>query len=1483
MGANSALQSAHTALTALRSVTADITFLDLVKESTPEAHQPTSAPPRPSLPPQHAAFAARDTPPHLPEKPLFSAVLGSSFSQEPPLPLPTAPTVPRQTSRTSQLLLSGRSLEANLIPSVREALGDLQLPSRDILIRFDTPSSVSIALSALPTRKGIRMMHLNLSLSTPLRSHAVVMHRVPTVVDKPSLTAVVQTISGTPVVRAQALPSLPHVIVAGDFNAQHQAWDPSFSGSPSIPAKELAGFFRRELPSFLLPPSTITFPSSSSCIDLILSTPLTADLVLRCSVEPAFDSDSERRNLKKLEVEKLRSAYSARSITLPSPLSLPTVEEIEKETNQLTSDILHSISLVAPLSRSSSRRSLFHPASILLHLWPLLSSRLTSLYTACIRLGHHPSLWRQYLGIVLRKPGKANYSVPKAYRLIALEEMLSKVLEGAAEELLRWQAEKAGALPPLQFTGRRGRGCADAVVWFQEMVKGLWRGKKVVVACSLDGKGVFPNTQPTPLVNTLLDRFPPSFLPLLPWLNSFLRDRQVRLVLKGELSAVLHGNCGLPQGSPLSPLVYCLLAAPLLDLFRSSSSTALGYVDDVLALGWGRNLNEAVAALQTKLRQAEGWAEKVGAAFEPSKSGWMVLSMAKAVREEGWGEGRTAVVEKGEGFGEVEEDEQDLSPVWYGAPGGIGIQRSFDSVQRSAAQFISGALRSTSLPALEVSSFLHPTPLRLQRNAFRYLTHARSVPSHHPLSSFVRSSERKPQTHPSPLTRLSSLFLSLVSLPSETIDPLLVAEPGTSNLNTPSVSIPPTKEAAVEAHEAVLAASGDSSVVLYSDGSLLEGRAGAAVAWWMGDYEGKGVFPARGTSMGQFQTVYAAELVGIRLALDVLDRLAPFFPPNEPLHAYLFLDNQSAASNFCSTDASPGQSLRLENLTRYRTLKRKHPHLHLNLHWVPGHVGVEGNEAADLAAKEAAFAAVEGEEGGQHAVDVPVDMLSGATFPESRSALRAYFDLDLPERWNASWRSPGTFGAPLRRVDHHAPSKHILRLHERLPRRLSSLLTQLRDGHSHLKADRYRSRVSPTDRCECGAPETLSHFLLSCPLYRRQRAVLAQQVGPQFRDVARLMSDPLVVPFVLEYCMATERFSRSPAGPSTLSLEDGATLADLQAAVLEKTGIPTTRQDLRLGFPPKPLDPTASPSDSLSSLGIKSGETIVVAEGTGETATASTSSSSPSTSSAAGPSSVPQKRAVSPSSVPSTSAPSLRKPTPPQPVSAPPKPFSASNSPSFIEVDGGFLVLRVVPDDNSCLFRAVGLALSPGDKDAAAGLRRVVAGAIQADPEQYSEATLGRSPSSYIETILKPSAWGGAIELAIFASHFQSEIWSIDVQSGRVDRFGEGQAFDNFVLLVYSGIHYDALTFSFAPPEPSSVFPPPNLDFDTTVLSKSTQDHLLTAAQKLVSKLRAEHAYTDTATFTLSCGDCKKALTGEKEAREHAKQMGHTNFQEYDG
>lgn len=92
----------------------------------------------------------------------------------------------------------------------------------------------------------------------------------------------------------------------------------------------------------------------------------------------------------------------------------------------------------------------------------------------------------------------------------------------------------------------------------------------------------------------------------------------------------------------------------------------------------------------------------------------------------------------------------------------------------------------------------------------------------------------------------------------------------------------------------------------------------------------------------------------------------------------------------------------------------------------------------------------------------------------------------------------------------------------------------------------------------------------------------------------------------------------------------------------------------------------------------------------------------------------------------------------------------------------------------------------------------VVAAAILASPDTYSAAILGSPPEKYTQTILNPMSWGGAIELGILAAHYETEIDSVDVETGRVDQFtyeGGGGGGMRCILL-YSGIHYDAVTLA---------------------------------------------------------------------------------------
>jgi len=314
---------------------------------------------------------------------------------------------------------------------------------------------------------------------------------------------------------------------------------------------------------------------------------------------------------------------------------------------------------------------------------------------------------------------------------------------------------------------------------------------------------------------------------------------------------------------------------------------------------------------------------------------------------------------------------------------------------------------------------------------------------------------------------------------------------------------------------------------------------------------------------------------------------------------------------------------------------------------------------------------------------------------------------------------------------------------------------------------------------------------------------------------------------------------RHPRGVATLEVDPSSeTVDDLKVLVFSATEIPPNEQEIKYGYPPKALPDT---DGLLSSIPITRGEQIIV-------------TSVP----------APSVKALNDS---------LSAPVPlaPRADTGPSQDLAVENAESVpVPGDAGFLQLRVVPDDNSCLFSAVGVVFE-GGVEGGRGLRRVVADVIAADPEMYSDVILGQPRNQYIQKILQPTTWGGAIELSIFARHYNTEISSFDVATGRCDRFGEGE-YDSRCILVYSGIHYDAVTLA---PIPDS---PP--EFHTTVFPVG-DDVVLTAASQLVSQLKERHYYTDTATFDLRCAVCGVGLKGEAGAREHAMRTGHVEFGEY--
>src|SRR5579859_1302180 len=95
---------------------------------------------------------------------------------------------------------------------------------------------------------------------------------------------------------------------------------------------------------------------------------------------------------------------------------------------------------------------------------------LMTLIQASLDTGHFPTPFKKTITVVLRKPLKPDYTKPNAYRPIALENTIGKVIESIITELISYLIETHGLLPANDFGGRPQRTTTDAMTVLTESI-----------------------------------------------------------------------------------------------------------------------------------------------------------------------------------------------------------------------------------------------------------------------------------------------------------------------------------------------------------------------------------------------------------------------------------------------------------------------------------------------------------------------------------------------------------------------------------------------------------------------------------------------------------------------------------------------------------------------------------------------------------------------------------------------------------------------------------------------------------------------------------------------------------------------------------------------------------------------------------------------------------------------------------------------------
>ena len=214
----------------------------------------------------------------------------------------------------------------------------------------------------------------------------------------------------------------------------------------------------------------------------------------------------------------------------------------------------------------------------------------------------------------------------------------------------------------------------------------------------------------------------------------------------------------------------------------------------------------------------------------------------------------------------------------------------------------------------------------------------------------------------------------------------------------PKTCIADNKQAAKELHQEVLKNDSDQQLQVYTDGSGINNKVGAAAVAPKADIINK-------TFMGSMEhyTIYTAELRGIHMALIMAlegrqQNITDPFDYTKLLTLIILTDNQAAIRSSARPSCQSGQTILAAIIRRINALRALG--IETEIHRIPAYIGVEGNEKADQAANLATgWRQVRKRNNRIMDIDTPYTAPKHPDLPIFGSAIQTRINKLLQEEW----------------------------------------------------------------------------------------------------------------------------------------------------------------------------------------------------------------------------------------------------------------------------------------------------------------------------------------------------------------------------------------------------------------------------------------------------------------------------------------------------
>lgn len=266
--------------------------------------------------------------------------------------------------------------------------------------------------------------------------------------------------------------------------------------------------------------------------------------------------------------------------------------------------------------------------------WPLIGLFVHKLYSLSLRCGWHPTAFRHATLIAIPKPSKRDRRSPRSYRIISLLSVLGKGLERVIARRLAWSAIHNEVLHKNQFGALPCRSSTDLTTSVTHDIETAFAHKKVASFLTLDVRGAFDAVLPGYLIRRLTLQGWPSHL--IQWVHSFIAGRTGKLRLDNQEGDFFDIPAGLPQGSPISPILFMLFLAPIFRLGTPRRrKNRFSYADDLGLLAVNDTLDDNVAELRDDANAVIELGKLEGLTFDVSKTELMHFSQKPGTHNPG--------------------------------------------------------------------------------------------------------------------------------------------------------------------------------------------------------------------------------------------------------------------------------------------------------------------------------------------------------------------------------------------------------------------------------------------------------------------------------------------------------------------------------------------------------------------------------------------------------------------------------------------------------------------------------------------------------------------------------------------------------------------------------------------------------------------------------------------------------------------------------